>query len=78
MIYKNFKVNVILRVLIICIFIALLMYFLILEKRYLRSGYLAVFLILSVLELLWYIDKSNRDFSSFLLALLQKRGKIAV
>lgn len=71
MIYKNFKVNVILRVLVICIFMALLMYFLIVEKRYLRSGYLAVFLLLSVLELLWYIDKSNRDFSSFLLALLQ-------
>ena len=71
MIYKNFKVNVVLRVLLICIFIGLLMYFLIIDKKYLRSVYLAVFLILSVLELLWYIDKSNRDFSSFLLALLQ-------
>ena len=71
MIYKNFKVNVILRVLIICLFIALLMYFLVIDKKYLRSVYLCVFLILSVFELLWYIDKSNRDFSSFLLALLQ-------
>ncbi|MDN5211063.1 ATP-binding protein [Fulvivirgaceae bacterium BMA12] len=71
MIYKNFKVNVVLRVLLICIFIGLLMYFLLVDERYLRSVYLAVFLILSVLELFWYIDKSNRDFSSFLLALLQ-------
>ena len=70
MIYKNFKVNVVIRVLVICVFTALLMYFLIVDKRYLRSAYLAVFFALSVLELLWYIDKSNRDFSSFLLGLL--------
>ena len=71
MIYKNFKINVILRVLTICLFIALLMYFLVVDQKYLRSAYLSVFLILSIFELLRYIDKSNRDFSSFLLALLQ-------
>ncbi len=71
MIFKNFKVNVVLRVLLICLLIALLMYYLIIAEKYLRSVYIGLFLLLAIWELLWYIDKSNRDFGTFLLALLQ-------
>ena len=41
------------------------------DERYLRSVYLALFLIISLVEFVWYVDRTNRDFTSFLLALLQ-------
>ena len=68
---KNFRVNVILRLLLITSLIVLLVYFIMVDERYLRSVYLALFLIISLVEFVWYVDRTNRDFTSFLLALLQ-------
>ncbi|MBL6444902.1 HAMP domain-containing histidine kinase [Fulvivirga sp. 29W222] len=41
------------------------------SKNYLRSTYFAIFLIVAIIEFIWYVDRSNRDFAAFLLALLQ-------
>ncbi len=68
---KNFRLNILIRLLVITVLITLLIYFLLVEIRYLRSIYLAVFLALAIGELVWYVDRTNRDFTTFLLSLLQ-------
>lgn len=68
---KNFRLNILIRLLVLTVLIALLTYFLLVEIRYLRSIYLAVFLALAIGEFVWYVDRTNRDFTTFLLSLLQ-------
>ncbi|MEO1099034.1 MAG: ATP-binding protein [Bacteroidota bacterium] len=48
-----------------------MVYYLLAEPRYLRSFYILLFLLIAFIELLWYVEKTNRDFKAFLLALLQ-------
>lgn len=69
--FKSFRVNVILRLSIITILVGLMLYFVISDAHYLRSIYLFIFLIIALIELFWYIDRTNRAFSSFLMALMQ-------
>lgn len=71
MVYKNFRFNVIIRVLLIAIGIGSLLYFVIITEQYLRSIYIFIFIVLAIIEFIWYVDKTNRDFSSFLLAIMQ-------
>lgn len=68
---KNFRVNIIFRILLIALLLTLLIYFLLVSEKYLRSTYFAIFLIIAIIEFIWYVDRSNRDFAAFLLALLQ-------
>ena len=68
---KNFRVNIFIRILIIALVITLLVYYLVVSINYLRSVYLLVFFVLAVIEFIWYVDRTNRDFKAFLLALLQ-------
>lgn len=68
---KNFRLSVLLRLLLIAALIGLLIYFIMVDEKYLRSIYIAIFLIISLIEFIWYVDRTNRDFTSFLLALLQ-------
>ena len=68
---KNFRLSVLIRLLIISAFITLLVYFLMIDVRYLRSVYILFFLVIAIIEFIWYVDKTNRDFTSFLLSLLQ-------
>jgi len=68
---KNFRLNVILRILMIALIITLLIYFILIDPKYLRSVYLGIFLIIAMAEMVWYVDRTNRDFATFLLALLQ-------
>ncbi|MEQ9167958.1 MAG: hypothetical protein RLO12_16985 [Fulvivirga sp.] len=42
------------------------------DVRYLRSVYIVFFLVVAIIEFIWYVDKTNRDFTSFLLSLLQE------
>lgn len=71
MVYKNFRFNVIIRILLIAIGIGSLLYFVIITEQYLRSIYIFIFIVLAIIEFIWYVDKTNRDFSSFLLAIMQ-------
>jgi len=68
---RNFRLNIILRILLLTIFITLAVYFLLVEKHYLRSVYLLLFIAITIIEFIYYVDRTNRDFTSFLLALLQ-------
>ncbi len=68
---RNFKLNIIIRLAIITVFISLMVYYLFASLHYLRSFYLLLFLVVAFAEFFWYVDKTNRDFRAFLLALLQ-------
>ncbi|MEP2668196.1 MAG: ATP-binding protein [Cyclobacteriaceae bacterium] len=70
MVFKNFRINVIIRVLLLVLIIATLSYCLI-HQLYLRSIYVAIALIIAIGELLRYVEKTNRDLTSFLSALSQ-------
>lgn len=70
MVFKNFRVNVIIRVLLLAVIVALLIYCLY-QQLYLRSIYIAIGLILAIVEFIRYVDKTNRDYSNFLLAISQ-------
>ncbi|MDN5201090.1 ATP-binding protein [Fulvivirgaceae bacterium BMA10] len=71
MVYKNFRINVIFRILLITISLAGLIYFVLITGQYLRSIYIFVFIVLAIVEFIWYVDRTNRDFASFLLGILQ-------
>jgi nitrogen fixation/metabolism regulation signal transduction histidine kinase len=70
MAFKNFRINIILRVLILSLIIGVLTYCLY-NELFLRSIYVAITLIIIITELIRYVEKTNRDFTSFLSALLQ-------
>ncbi|MEZ4947385.1 MAG: ATP-binding protein [Cyclobacteriaceae bacterium] len=70
MAFKNFRINIILRVSILTLIIGVLTYCLY-NELFLRSIYVAITLIIIITELIRYVEKTNRDFTSFLSALLQ-------
>lgn len=71
MAFKNFRFQVILRVIIITIIITLFAWCIV-QELYLRSIYLAVAIVISVVEFIWYTDRFNRDMKGFLQSLLQR------
>jgi len=71
MAFRNFRFQVFLRVIILTIIITLLAWCLV-HELYLRSIYLAVAAIISVVEFIWYTDRFNRDMKGFLQSLLQR------
>jgi nitrogen fixation/metabolism regulation signal transduction histidine kinase len=71
MVFKNFRFQVIMRVIILVVSITLLAWCLVYEF-YLRSVYLAGAVIVLVGELIWYIDRFNRDIKTFMVSLLQR------
>ncbi|HEY9049885.1 MAG TPA: ATP-binding protein [Ohtaekwangia sp.] len=71
MVFKNFRLQVVIRVLILTAWISLLSWC-VTEHLYLRSIYLAVAAIVSIVDLLWYIDRFNRDIKTLMNSLLQR------
>ena len=71
MIFRNFTINVVFRILMLLAGIGLLMYTLIISKFYIRSFYLGVFVVTATIELIYYVSKTNRDIASFLKTILQ-------
>ncbi|MEM9858510.1 MAG: ATP-binding protein [Bacteroidota bacterium] len=68
---RSFKLNILFRLALITLLISLMVYYLVADQRFLRSFYILLFLSIAFAEFLWYVDKTHRDFKSFLLALLQ-------
>ena len=65
MIYKNFRVNIIVRILLLAATVFLFFYSL--ETNYRITPFLiAVIIVLEVFSLFRYVDKTNRDLASFL------------
>lgn len=71
MVFKNFTVQVSIRVLLLVAAITLLAWCLV-YAYYLRSVYVSVAVIALVVELIWYIDRFNRDVKSFMVSLLHR------
>jgi nitrogen fixation/metabolism regulation signal transduction histidine kinase len=71
MIYKNFRLNITIRVLCI-VALALALAFVIVERpMFFALSTIIVLLVVSVISLIRYIDKSNKDLTHFLLSIRQ-------
>ena len=71
MAFKNFRFQIILRVVIMTAVLALLSWCIV-NYLYLRAAYLGIAAVICVIELIWYTDRFNRDIKGFLQSLLQR------
>lgn len=71
MVFKNFRVQIVIRILLLTAGIVLLAWCLV-RELYLRSVYLAAADIVIVIEMVWYVDRFNRDVRMFMLSLMQR------
>jgi two-component system nitrogen regulation sensor histidine kinase NtrY len=71
MVFKNFRVQIILRVILLTTGITLLSWCLA-HELYLRSVYILVGVSILVLEFITYVDRFNRDVKTFMTSLLQR------
>ncbi|HMG93926.1 MAG TPA: ATP-binding protein [Chryseolinea sp.] len=71
MAFRNFRLQLILRVVILTAIITVLSWCIV-HELYLRSVYVTVAAIISIVELMWYTDRSNRDVTGFMRTLLQR------
>jgi two-component system nitrogen regulation sensor histidine kinase NtrY len=69
MVYRNFRINIVIRILLIFATLALMAYWLV-GGHYLRSAYLGILIILLLAELFIYIDRLNRNLASFFTSIL--------
>lgn len=69
MVFKNFRFHVILRVVMLTLLSTLLAWCLV-QGLYLRSVYVGAGLLLMTAELIWYVDRFNREINSFMVSLL--------
>ena len=70
MVFKKFRIQVIIRFTIIALALGGLLYCLLVTGKYIRSFYLSVFTVLALVELFYYIDRTNRDVTAFLQSIL--------
>lgn len=70
MVFKNFKFQIIVRVLLITVAVTLFAWCIV-YAYYLRSIYLGAAILIQLIELVWYTDRFNRDLKNFLTSLLQ-------
>jgi two-component system nitrogen regulation sensor histidine kinase NtrY len=70
MVFKNFKLQIVFRVLLLTGAVTLFAWCIVLGY-YLRSIYLAGAILILLVELVWYTDRFNRDLKNFLTSLLQ-------
>jgi nitrogen fixation/metabolism regulation signal transduction histidine kinase len=69
MVYRNFRLNIIVRIIILLGGLTACSLFIV-RAEYIRLVYLAILVVLLVVELFIYIDRINRDLSQFLISVL--------
>ena len=69
MIYTNFRINIIIRILLLIVILSLLAFWLT-GGHYLRSAYIGIVVIIQVAELFIYIDRLNSKLENFFSSLL--------
>ncbi len=74
--YKKIQIGFLVRVILLTLALAFLMYLLIIEKQYLRSIYLIIFIIYLIWSIYRYISKISRDFYTFISALANEEYSI--
>ena len=68
MVFKNFRINILLRLILLFGLLLLTTYF-ILSGNTIRAVYLAVAILLALIEIFRYIDRTNRNLAQFLAAI---------
>jgi len=76
MAYKNFRLNIIVRIILLFGAITACALFIV-QAEYVRLVYLAILVILLVVEMFYYIDRINRDLSQFLISVLHDEYTLA-
>jgi two-component system nitrogen regulation sensor histidine kinase NtrY len=76
MVYKNFRLNIIIRIIILLAALSAIALFIV-QAEYIRLVYLVILVILLVIELFYYIDRVNRDISQFLISVLHDEYTLA-
>jgi len=76
MVYKNFRLNIIIRIILLVATITACALFIV-QAEYVRLVYLALLVILLLVELFYYIDRINRDLSQFLISVLHDEYTLA-
>ena len=65
MVYKNFRLNIIFRVILLALTVILFFYFFY-SSTYITPLFISFIIILQIYSLIRYVDKTNRDLASFL------------
>ena len=68
--YKNTLIKIIIRIVILALAMFVLLYYLLIEKNYLRVVYVAFVIIIAVIEFVKFLNQTNKDFISFLESIL--------
>jgi nitrogen fixation/metabolism regulation signal transduction histidine kinase len=76
MVYKNYRLNIIIRIIILLAVLTGIALFFI-QAEYIRLVYLSILLVLLVAELFHYLDRVNRDLSQFLISVLHDEYTLA-
>lgn len=71
MVFKNFRVQVTIRVLLLAVALFLMSWSLV-NEYYLRATYSAIASVIVLIEFIWFVDRFNRDVKSFMVSLLQR------
>ncbi|MFC2098046.1 PAS domain-containing sensor histidine kinase, partial [Bacteroidota bacterium] len=70
--YKSILLKIIIRIVILALAMLALLYYLLIEKNYLRVVYVSLVIITSVLEFIRHINRTNKDFMSFLESIINE------
>jgi len=65
MVYKNFRINITIRIILFAITVILFFYFL-QSSTYITPLFISLVILLQIYSLIRYVDKTNRDLASFL------------
>ena len=76
MAYKNFRLNIIIRIFILLGALSAIALFFV-QAEYIRLVYLSILLVLLLVELFFYVDRVNRDISQFLISVLHDEYTLA-
>ncbi len=69
--YRSFTIRILFRIVIQFLLLGAFFYFVFATGQILRSIYFFSFFIIALFELIWFINRTNRDYSNFLLSILQ-------
>lgn len=70
MVFKSLRLNVIIRVLLLAITMAVFMYLAVVERSFIQSSYLIVLFVIQMVEFIRYLNKSTRDLNSYFQSIL--------
>ena len=72
MVFKGFRIKVVIRVLLIGIFMALFVFSISQDQWYMASAISAILVFAIMAELIYFIERTNREISNFLLSIRNK------